>query len=131
MKKLASVSVILFVAIFLSATSRQDISVSAAQASKGKKIDAAALYQAQCAKCHGADGKGIESLKGADIPNFADEKWQASRTDQEFTEAINNGKGIMPGFKDAHSAQEIRAMVNYVRSFAPANKTKKKKQQGG
>ena len=128
MKKTLSLTIILVASIlFVTAVSAQ-LSTSAAQSSKGKKADASALYQQQCAKCHSADGKGIESLKGADIPDFTDAKWQAAHTDKEITEAINNGKGIMPGFKDAISAEETSALVKHVRSFAAgAAKSKKKK----
>jgi mono/diheme cytochrome c family protein len=94
-------------------------SVAAVQkkaAPKGKGPDTAGLYQAQCAKCHGADGKGIPSLP--DIPNFADAKWQASRTDKHLTDGINDGAGIMPGFKATLKPVEVRALVLYVRAFA-------------
>jgi cytochrome c oxidase cbb3-type subunit 3 len=91
---------------------------------KRKTPDGKALYQAQCAKCHGDDGKGIESIP--DIPDLSTAKWQASRTDKEITEAINNGIGIMPGFQETFSAAEIRAVVKQVRSLGPATtKTKK------
>jgi len=91
---------------------------------KGKTPDGKALFQAQCAKCHGDDGKGIASIP--DIPDLTAAKWQSSRTDKEITEVINNGIGIMPGFKEALSAAEIRALVKQVRSLGPAA-TKPKK----
>jgi cbb3-type cytochrome c oxidase subunit III len=121
MKKSSSLLIIFAVAILLVAAVRS--ASSAAQAGKGKKTDTAALYQQHCAKCHLEDGKGIASLEP---PDFTDAKWQAARTDKEFIEAINNGKGVMPGLKDVLSAQEVRALVKYVRAFAPATKSKKK-----
>ena len=84
---------------------------------KGKTPDGKALFQAQCAKCHGDDGKGISSIP--DIPDLSTAKWQSSRTDKEITEAINNGIGIMPGFQETLSAAEIRAVVKHVRSLGP------------
>ena len=91
---------------------------------KGKAPDGKALFQAQCAKCHGDDGKGIPSIP--DIPDLSTAKWQSSRTDKEITEAINNGIGIMPGFQETFSAAEIRAVVKQVRALGPATaKTKK------
>jgi mono/diheme cytochrome c family protein len=88
------------------------------------KIDAAATYQSQCAKCHGQDGKGIESLPG--IPNFTDAAWQAKHTDKELIDTISAGKGIMPPYKDKLSAAEISGQVKYIRTLAGASKSKKK-----
>jgi len=125
MRKLFSLSIILVAAILFTAAVRRSASASADDLSKSQKVDASALYQQHCAKCHGANGKGIESLQP---PDFTDAKWQASRTDKEFIDSINNGKNIMPGFKDALSAAEVRALVKHVRAFAPgASKSPKKK----
>jgi mono/diheme cytochrome c family protein len=84
---------------------------------KGGRKAVAALYETQCAKCHSSDGKGLESLQP---PDFTDPKWQASRTNKQLTNGINNGVGIMPGFKGALKPAEVAAMVRYVRAFGPA-----------
>lgn len=89
------------------------------KAAAGKAVDAAAVYKQQCAKCHAADGKGIESLEP---PDMTSEAWQAKMTDQQIEESIKEGKGIMPGFKDTLSAAEITALVKHIRSFGPAEK---------
>jgi mono/diheme cytochrome c family protein len=91
---------------------------------RAPKIDAAGTYQSQCAKCHGQDGKGIESLPG--IPNFADAGWQSKHTDKELSDAISGGKGIMPPYKDKLSAAEITGLVKYIRTLGGASKPKKK-----
>jgi len=90
---------------------------------KGKGSDAATVYTAQCAKCHGADGKGIQSI--GDIPNFTDATWQASKTDKQLSDGIGNGAGIMPGFKESLSSSQINALVKHVRSFGPKAAKKK------
>jgi mono/diheme cytochrome c family protein len=87
-------------------------------------FDAKAVYDAKCVKCHLADGKGLDSLQP---PNFADAKWQASRTNAQFTAAINNGKGTMPGFKGAIAPADVKALVTMVRGFAPKGAAAKKK----
>lgn len=91
---------------------------------RAPKIDAAGTFQSQCAKCHGQDGKGIESLPG--IPNFTDASWQAKHTDKELGEAISAGKGIMPPYKDKLAAAEITGLVKYIRTLGGASKPKKK-----
>ena len=123
MSKLFSLTIILGAAIFFT-TSVRDTNNVAAQDSKGKK-DTPALYKQYCVKCHSADGKGMESLKSVDIPDFTDAKWQASRTDQTLTESITQGKGVMPGLKDTLSAEEIGALIQHVRAFNSAAKKKK------
>jgi len=123
MSKFLSLVIIFGAAIFFTTSVRNTAHV-AAQDSKGKK-DAPALYKQYCAKCHGADGKGIESLKSVDIPDFTDAKWQAARTDQKLIESITDGKNVMPGMKDTISAEEIAALAQHVRAFNPAAKKKK------
>ena len=78
--------------------------------------DAAATYKAKCAGCHGAEGKGVESLG---TPNFTDAKWQARRKDAALSAVINNGKGQMPGFKSSLNAADVKGMIAFIRSLAP------------
>lgn len=74
------------------------------------------LYKRRCMMCHGADGKGFAAMKS---PDFTDPKWQASAKDKELIEVIKNGKKgtHMPGFGDKLKADEIQAVVEYIRSF--------------
>ncbi len=116
MKKTASL-LILLSALVLVLSATQPTSDAAAQG-KAKPADGKSLYQTQCAKCHADDGRGIPSLP--DIPNFADAKWQTSRTDKRIAEVINVGAGIMPGFKELVSATERRALVRHVRVLGPS-----------
>ncbi|MEO6724813.1 MAG: cytochrome c [Blastocatellia bacterium] len=83
----------------------------------GKAVDAAALYKQHCQKCHAPDGKGIPSLEP---PDMTDVKWQAKNNDKQIIEVINEGKGIMPGFKDTLKPAQILALVKHVRSFGMA-----------
>jgi len=87
----------------------------------GKGADAAPLWAQHCKKCHAADGKGIESLEP---PDMTTEKWQSANDDKAITEAINEGKGIMPGFKDTLKPAQVAALVKHIRSFGPAKTAK-------
>lgn len=111
MKKLLTVLFALTLFVVLMASARPQATAQ----SKGKG-GVAAVYAAQCAKCHGDDGKGIESLQP---PDFTDAKWQASRTNKQLADGINNGVGVMPGFKGTLKPAQVTALVNYVRAFKP------------
>jgi cytochrome c oxidase cbb3-type subunit 3 len=107
--------------MFVSVAQRQ--SVASVQSAKGKG-GVAASYDTHCAKCHGKDGKGIESLQP---PDFTDSKWQADNTDKMISDGIRNGKGVMPGFKDVLNTPQTTAMVKYVRAFRPKSAKSPKK----
>ncbi len=85
------------------------------------EIDTDVIYAEKCALCHGEDGKGTETGIGFGVKDFTDKEWQASRTDDEFTNSITNGNpensNYLP-FGDMLSEEEIKAMAPYVRKFA-------------
>ena len=79
--------------------------------------DGAAVYKAKCASCHGPDGKGettirksmkLRSLASADVQKI---------TDADLTKVISDGKGKMPAYKGKLSAEEIKALVAYIRTL--------------
>lgn len=82
---------------------------------------AAALWTQHCKKCHAADGKGIESLEP---PDMTTEKWQSANTDKAITDAINEGKGIMPGFKDTLKPAQVKSLVAHIRTLKAAGEKK-------
>ena len=63
-----------------------------------------ALYEANCMGCHGADATGVSA------PGILD------RPDEDFVNAIQNGKGYMPAFPDL-SDTDIGNIIAYVRSL--------------
>lgn len=78
----------------------------------------AAIYAAKCAKCHGSDGSGVEKYKKKGQKAFTDAAWQKSRSDAQLTTSITNGKGeAMAAWKSKLTAEEIKALVAYVRSL--------------
>lgn len=81
--------------------------------------DAAALFDAKCAMCHGKDGRGTKFGKERGAPGFTDSEWQKSHTDAQINNAIANGRGkSMPAWKGKLSPDEIAALVARVRGFA-------------
>ena len=80
--------------------------------------DGAALFAARCAKCHGQDGRGTPKYLENGQRDFADAKWQKSRTDAQLTKAIAEGKGdFMPPWKEKLLVEEIKALVSQIRAF--------------
>ncbi|MFN0110851.1 MAG: c-type cytochrome [Blastocatellia bacterium] len=90
---------------------------ASAKPAAGKGMDAAPIWNQHCKKCHAADGKGIESLEP---PDMTTEKWQSANDDKAITAAINEGKGIMPGFKDTLKPAQVTALVKHIRSLKAA-----------
>lgn len=76
-----------------------------------------------CAKCHGADGKGLTNIgKKLKVKDYTDAKVQAELKDDAMEKAIADGvtentKERMKGFKDEISAAEIKDLVAYIRKF--------------
>ena len=84
------------------------------------KVDARGLFNENCAKCHGMDGRAKTfhgRLVGAQ--NFTDAKWRAEVTDADISDAIKKGPEAMPAFGKKLSPAEIDALVAYVDTFKP------------
>lgn len=92
------------------------ITVPGKVAAPPKPVDFAVLYKKNgCVFCHGEDGAGVAD----GTPDWIDSEWQKSRTDEQLIETITNGKDTrMPKFGTTLSAEEIKAAVKFVRSFA-------------
>jgi cytochrome c6 len=79
--------------------------------------DGAAVYKAKCATCHGADGKGETSIgKSMKLKSLAAADVQKT-TDADLAKVISDGKGKMPAYKGKLSADEIKALVTYIRTL--------------
>ena len=84
--------------------------------------DTRQLYEKKCASCHGDDGKAETKLgQKYKAKSFASSAFQAKASDQKLLDAIENGvqDTKMHPFKDKLSPDEIKAMVQMVRSFGP------------
>jgi high-affinity iron transporter len=82
--------------------------------------DGEAIYGQQCAMCHGPAGGGDGAMAAAMDPkptNLADSAFQKARTDEQLATAIGDGKGLMPGYKAQLSADQIQALVSYIRKL--------------
>ncbi|MBD3729615.1 MAG: cytochrome-c oxidase, cbb3-type subunit III [Sphingomonadales bacterium] len=80
----------------------------------------AALFEANCAVCHGADGKGMRDF-GA--PNLSDAIWLHAKTPgvmskDELVQFISDPKmGVMPAWQGRLSPLTIKMLAAYVHSL--------------
>jgi cytochrome c553 len=85
--------------------------------------DAKALYEKDCAKCHGADGKGDTKMgKKLGAKDYTDPKVQAELKDDAAFKATKDGLKDKEGkvlMKSAEgtSDDDIKALVAYMRTF--------------
>ena len=72
-------------------------------------ISGKALFEENCAKCHGADGTrgrfGAANLRKSVMPEEA------------IIERIEKGKSFMPSFKKRLTPEEIRELAGYVKTL--------------
>jgi cytochrome c553 len=80
---------------------------------------AAALFQQNCAMCHGSDGKGLAAVH---TPDFTNRAFDRSLSDQDIVDAIRNGKagGRMPAWSGKLTGAQIDSLSTYIRSFSNA-----------
>ncbi len=77
--------------------------------------DAASLFNSQCAKCHGRDGRA-QTKRGRQTHtrDITSGEWQNDVSDERIFNSISRGKGKMPAFKKLSDGQ-IDSLVSYVR----------------
>jgi len=80
--------------------------------------DAASLFRAKCAVCHGADGSGNTAMgKQMQPPDLRSEEVQ-KQTDAQLIDATTNGKGKkMPAYKGKLTDDQIKQLVAYIREL--------------
>jgi len=80
------------------------------------------LFRQNCARCHGAEGRGDTPLgKTLNAPDFTDTDWWQKHSDitssKSLAGIVNHGKGGMPAFGKKLTRTEINLLVGYVRKF--------------
>lgn len=92
-------------------------------AAAGTAEEAKAIWEKDCAKCHGADGKGDTAMgKKMKAKDLTDAQVQAKFTDEKAFKSIKEGvvneagKKTMPATKDVNDEQ-IKALTAFVRTL--------------
>jgi len=77
------------------------------------------LFRANCAKCHGEDGKGqTEEGKKKGARDLSNAKWQTTISDERMIRSITRGRDMMPSFAKALTPEQIKELVKEVRTLA-------------
>ena len=80
--------------------------------------DAAKIFKANCALCHGADGSGNtglgKSLHAQDLRSDETQK----QSDAALSEVITKGRGKMPAFGAKLKPDNSTTLVAYIRTLA-------------
>ncbi len=85
--------------------------------------DAKALYEKECAKCHGSDGKGDTKMgKKTGAKDYTDPAVQAELKDAAAFKAIKEGFKTKDGKEvmkpsEGLSDEDIKGLVAYMRTF--------------
>ena len=116
----AALSVVIAVSLFAPpnemVTAKAHKTPSGAVSNSG--ADGAALFDSNCALCHGKDGAGLPNWRSKGQPDFTKPEWQKSHTDEQIADSIKNGKGkFMPAFKSKLSDEETGTVVQRIRAF--------------
>jgi len=90
--------------------------VALAAGSPAKADDGETLFKSNCVVCHGADGTGTPTGKALKAPDLHSDPVQ-KMTDKQISDQIENGKNNMPPFKNTLNADQVKALVAYVRTF--------------
>jgi cbb3-type cytochrome c oxidase subunit III len=91
----------------------------AAQQTNDKPRDAHAIFERNCATCHGKDGRA-KTLKAKfnKARDLTDAAWQAEVSDERIYNSIANGRGKkMPAFAKKLSRAEVEGLAAYVRGL--------------
>lgn len=75
------------------------------------------LFVNNCARCHGADGRGQTELgRLNDTPDISGGKQRKVSTGR-LTRLISRGKGSMPGFSKKLTKAQIASIASYVKGL--------------
>jgi len=100
-----------------SARTKQEASSAGGASINEQRAEGKELFRQHCASCHFADSsaqKIAAGMKGLYARSFSDGK---RVTDAGLAKWIEAGGKDMPGFKEALKAEQIRALISYIKTL--------------
>ena len=94
------------------------VMVSLAPASAMAADGAQAVWDKQCAKCHGKAGAGDTKMgEKMKVKDYTKADVQAQFTDEQLAKVIREGEGKMPAYAKKLTPEQIQEQVKLIRSF--------------
>jgi cytochrome c6 len=81
--------------------------------------DGGATYKGKCVGCHAADGSGSTMGKKLGAHDFHTADVQ-KMSDSELSDIIAKGKNKMPAYEKSLKPDDIKGLVAFIRTLAPA-----------
>jgi len=97
------------------------LSAALAAGAGAQSPDGKALFEANCAKCHGLAGRPSAIIRKMfpEIPTY-DDAFFSKRSEDDIIGVLMNGKGKnMKPWPDKLSPQEMAAVARYIRTLKP------------
>jgi len=85
-------------------------------------VEPAVLYERNCARCHGVDGRGDAEIKKTmpNVRDFRDPAFRARASTDTIVNVMMAGKGQMPAFANSLSLPKMQALSGHVRRLGTA-----------
>jgi len=99
------------------------LALLAAGAVSARAAEAKEIWAKECAKCHGADGKGKTTMgEKLEVKDYSDPKNHADLKDEKMAKSIKEGikdgdKTRMKAFGEMLSDSEVKALIAYFRGL--------------
>jgi cytochrome c6 len=77
-------------------------------------------YKTKCAMCHAADGSGNTPAGKVFKAASLTDPMVTTKSNDELTAVIKNGKNKMPAWKDKLTDDQIKAVIGYIRALPPS-----------
>lgn len=112
--------------LFTKSTVSSAVSAQRRKSPRGNTTAVGDLFRTNCARCHGADGRGDTPLgQTYNAPDFTDGNWwrrnAGTTTRGKLLSMVTHGKDDMPAFEKKLTRRQIELLVDYVRRFRGSN----------